>query len=123
LSGRKFTFPANPQKLESVTLESGSGLATLLLRVNGADYRVPCGHGNWTKAKLAFANLHEQPVAASGAWLDDNTLGAKVCFYETPFTVTLRLHFADDQLQIDPEFNVGFGATKGPQLAGTPVAQ
>jgi hypothetical protein len=61
-----------------------------------------------------------QPVAASGAWTDEDTLTVKACFYETPFCETLRLRFAGDALVLDQEMNVGFGPTVRPTLVGLP---
>jgi hypothetical protein len=57
-------------------------------------------------------------VAASGGWTADGTFTAKICFYETPFTVTATLKFSGAELQCSSESNVGFGPTKGPQLSG-----
>ena len=62
--------------------------------------------------------LPEQPAAASGAWTGDDTFKARVCFFETPFVVTLGLKFSGDQLTFDAQSNVGFGSTKQPQLVG-----
>jgi hypothetical protein len=60
----------------------------------------------------------EQPAAASGAWTAADTFTAKICFYETPFIITLTMKFDGDRLLLDSRSNVGFGATKMPQLAG-----
>ena len=62
--------------------------------------------------------MTEQPAAASGAWTGDDTFKAKVCFYETPFIITLSLKFSGDQLTLDSASNVGFGPPKHPQLIG-----
>jgi len=62
----------------------------------------------------------EQPVAASGAWTADGTYTVKLSFYETPFRLTLALRFTGDKLFYDCEYNVGFGPTMQPQLAGAP---
>jgi hypothetical protein len=62
--------------------------------------------------------MHEQPAAASGAWTADESFTAKLCFYETPFVVTVTLKFAGDEVRFNSETNVGFGATKEAQLVG-----
>jgi hypothetical protein len=62
--------------------------------------------------------LASQPVAAAGAWTADDTYTAKLCFYETPFTVTLKLKLAGKELHCDSELNMGFGPTKRPPLVG-----
>jgi len=48
----------------------------------------------------------------------EDTFTAKVCLVETPFTVTVRLRFAGDEVWHDSEVNLAFGATQRPQLQG-----
>jgi len=123
--GRKFTFPANEQKLESITVLSdatGGGL-TLVTKAGGGESRLRCGHREWTRSRGPFGSglsgaYTDEPLAASAAWAAEDTLVVKVCAYETPFYRTLRLRFADGQLTLDSEVNVGFGGTKQPQLIG-----
>jgi CubicO group peptidase (beta-lactamase class C family) len=119
--GKRFTFPANDRKLESITLEregSEGGAVTLVARVNGKDERIACGHGAWQKGRAAWARLPEQPVGASGAWTADDTYTAKLVFYETPFINTVKLKFNGNELTCESQANVGFGSTKEPPLVG-----
>jgi CubicO group peptidase (beta-lactamase class C family) len=120
VSGRKYEFPANEQKLEALTLESDGkdGAVTLVTRFNGAEQRVVCGPGAWRKGRGTWARLPVQPVAASGAWTGDDTFTAKLCPYETPFIITARLKFSGDEVRCDAESNVGFGSRKPPALVG-----
>ncbi len=120
VSGKKYVFPANERKLEAITLESNGndGAVTLVARFDGVEQRIVCGHGVWQKGRVAWGQLPEQPVAASGAWTANDTFTAKLCFYETPFIVTIRLKFSGQELQCNSEANVGFGPTKEPQLTG-----
>ena len=128
VTGRKFVFPANDRKLESVTLDSDANNSdvTLLAQLDGVERRIVCGRGTWQKGQIAWgldrlvpgAVIAEQPVAASGAWTANDIFTAKLCFYETPYIVTIRLKFSDQELQYDCETNVGFGPTKEPQLVG-----
>jgi len=119
-SNKKYVFPANARKLEAIALESGAnlGAVTLVARFAGVEKRILCGRGAWQKGRLAYGPLPEQPAAVSGAWTTDDTFTAKICFYETPFIITLRLKFTGDQLLLDSESNVGFGWTKQSQLVG-----
>jgi hypothetical protein len=57
-------------------------------------------------------------MESSGSWTADDTFKAKVCFYETPFTVTIKLIFAGDEVRCESETNVGFGVTKEVPLVG-----
>jgi CubicO group peptidase (beta-lactamase class C family) len=118
--GKRYAFPANDRKLEALTLEPGDkdGAATLVARIDGVERRIACGRGAWQRGRLAWGRLPEQPAAASGAWTADDTFTAKLCFYETPVTVTVRLTFAGAEVRCDAEANVGFGPTKDPRLVG-----
>lgn len=121
-SGKTFVFPPNDQKLETVALEfkDPNGPVTLVTRCNGVEQRTVCGHGAWTKGRMTYAALAEQPAAASGGWTANDTYTAQLSFYETPFCLTVSLRFTDDQLLYDCEYNVNFGPTKQPQLIGKP---
>jgi CubicO group peptidase (beta-lactamase class C family) len=119
VSGRKFIFPSNEQKLESVGMEtSSSGEVRLVYGVSGAEYRVPCGHRAWQKGLMAYGRLAEQSVAGSGAWTSEDTYTARLSFYEGPPYVTVTLKFAGDDLVYNAEYNVAFGPTKQPELKG-----
>jgi CubicO group peptidase (beta-lactamase class C family) len=116
---RKFAFPANDRKFESVSLEPGKdGAVTLVARIDGAERRIGCGRGAWQKGKAAWGRIPEQPTASAGAWTTDDTFTAKVCFVETPFVVTLRLKFTGDEVRVESEMNVGFGPGKEAPLVG-----
>ncbi len=120
VSGKKYVFPANDRKLESIAVEAdGEGnAATLVLRMNGTDRKIACGAGSWKKGRLAFGPLPEGPMAASGAWTGEDTYKAKLVFTETPFQATLTLKFTDGEVRFDSQSNVGFGATRQPSLVG-----
>ena len=120
VAGKTYRFPENERKLESVALEGDGthGPVTLVARIAGVERRTPIGRGTWVKGRGAWGRLAEQPLAASGAWTADDTYTAKLCFYETPFTVTVRLKFTGDELQCASEANVGFGSTREPALVG-----
>jgi len=116
---RRYAFPANERKIESIALESEAGEVALNLRIDGVDRRVLCGAGAWIDGRMGFGpQLPDQPISASGAWTGDDTFRAKLCFRETPFIITLDLKFEGDRLLLEARSNVGFAATKQPQLVG-----
>ena len=116
---RTYRFPGNEQKLESLALEpAAGGAATLVLRFGGAEQRISCGRGEWRKGRVAFGTFPEQPVAASGAWMAPDVYSARLVFYETPFSQTVRLRFAGDEVTNDSEYGVSFGPAKQPQITG-----
>jgi CubicO group peptidase (beta-lactamase class C family) len=120
VAGKKYAFPANDRKLESVALETDGkdGAITLATRVDGTDRRIVCGRGAWQKGRAAWGWQPEQPAAASGAWTADDTFTARICFYEKPFVATVRLTFTGNEVRCESAWNVGFGAVKDAPLVG-----
>jgi hypothetical protein len=121
LLNKTYTFSTNDQKLESLSLafEDDPTALTLVCKLaGGAEQRLPIGEKAWKKGRLALGRMAEQPASASGAWTGENTFTAKICFYETPFTVTLRMEFSEQEVKLDSSLNVGFGGTRGRQLIG-----
>ena len=122
---RKFVFPTNDQRLESLALassDSGKSL-TLTARMEGKEITIPCGFHEWKRGRSPLmggrlAQFPDEPTAGSFAWSADDTCVIKLCAYETPFHTTLTLKFNGDQLTLDSEANVAFGPTKRPQLIG-----
>ena len=117
-SGRTYAFPPNDLKLETIALEAGAEGDTIVARFDGSERRIRCGHGAWSRGRAAVPPLPDQPVAASGAWIGDDTYAARICFPETPFLQTLRLRFAGDELRLRSESNVGFGPAGPAELVG-----
>ena len=118
--GKTYVFPANERKLESITLENDGkdGRVTIVAQFDGAGQRIVCGHDTWEKGQVTWGSLPQQPAAASGAWITDNTFTAKLCFYETPFIITVNLTFSGDEVRCNSAANVGFGPAKELLLVG-----
>jgi hypothetical protein len=115
---KMYTFPKNTQKLESITLRPAKDGVALVCRIDGTERTIECNPGTWSKGRMAWGRLPDQPAAAAGAWTADNVFTAKVCFTETPFTYTIRLTFSGNEVKCEPEANVGFGATKEAAVVG-----
>jgi CubicO group peptidase (beta-lactamase class C family) len=117
-TSRRFVFPPNEQKIESIKL-NGSRLS---IRCDGVDSTIECGHGTWTRGNCTFTSdilrkPMSQSVAASGAWVTGDTYRARIVFYETPFAATLTMQFLENRLILGIEYNVvRKGSTKLPQL-------
>ena len=122
---RKFVFPANDQKFESLALSSPDAGKTISLaaRIDGKDVSIPCGYQKWKKGRAPLfggrlAQFTDEPMAATFGWPADDTCTIKFCAFETPFHNTLNLKFDGDQVTLDSEANVAFGPTRRPQLIG-----
>jgi len=118
--GKKYVFAANDSKLEAITLETAdnNGAVTLVARFDGVEQRIACGRRAWRKQRAAWDQRPEQPIAAAGAWTDEDTFTAKLCFYETPYMVTVRLKFTGLQVDCTARPNVAFGPARRIQLTG-----
>ena len=118
VSVKRYVFPANDAKIESVAVEFGAEGAVLVARQDGHDSRVPCGRGAWRQGDSLLVNGVAEKIAGSGAWTADDTFTAKLAAYETPFIQTLAFQWKGDELIVDTEYNVAFGERKRPRLVG-----
>jgi CubicO group peptidase (beta-lactamase class C family) len=122
---RKYVFPANEQKIESLALSSSDAGQTLTLsgKLDGKEMTIPCGYQGWKKGRAPLmggrlAQFPDEPMGGTFAWSSDDACAIKFCAYETPFHTTFTLKFDGDQVTLDSEANVAFGPTKRPQLVG-----
>ncbi|MBM4003645.1 MAG: beta-lactamase family protein [Planctomycetes bacterium] len=122
LLGRTYRLSKNNRQLDSLKLElNGNGDLVLAMQVKDTVQNLICGHDTWVKGELAWGGQAKQPVAASGAWIDNHTFAAKICAYETPYCTTLVLKFNEKDLEIEMQTNVSFGPTMQPKITGTPA--
>ena len=122
LAGRRYVFPANDEKAESLALEvAKDGAVTLATRVDGRDVRVPMGFGKWGAEALVPSGGRDERAAASGAWTAPDTYEARISLRETPFVLWAKLRFAGDEVTFERGANVGFGPTTRPTLVGKAV--
>lgn len=124
LSARRFTFEPNELGITSASLDF-SGTPRITLQDADGTHVLRCGVGQWLRERSGFqkriSNVFDndhQGVASSCGWADERTFVAKLCFHETPYTLTGRFTFEKERLLIDFEHNLRWGATKHPQLIG-----
>ncbi len=117
---KKYVMPPNEHKLEAVTLESGEKDHEMVLglRYEGVEHRIVCGHGRWNTNRGRWGTLGEQPVAASGAWTEEGSFSAKLCFYETPFLISVNLKFDGNELRLRAKANVSIWTSNEIQITG-----
>jgi len=132
LSGQTYTFAENAQGIQSLTLDQSSDGVTLKLRNIHGEQQIHCGFGSWTKGGMIFEKDLIRPVgeangrqviAASGAWTAPALYTACLYFHETPFRLTISLHFTEERLNLELEYNVAFSGNKKWQLTGQKAAQ
>jgi CubicO group peptidase (beta-lactamase class C family) len=131
VSGRWYEFAENDRGVKAAAFEFKSGSPVLVVRTETGESRIPVGTGSWMKSRGAFANGIERflsvptppLLAASGGWTAPDTFTVKIVARETPFYSVLNLRFEGDQLSIDSDHHVAFGATKMTRLVGRAVSR
>jgi CubicO group peptidase (beta-lactamase class C family) len=118
VSGNRYHFEPNDQKMEWVALTvDGSGV-TISWRDELGEHNAPCGSGEWLLGSAPFRDERASPIAASGAWTDAETYQFQIRYLETPFCGTTTLRFIEGIVLYQLKMNVGFGPTELPQLVG-----
>jgi CubicO group peptidase (beta-lactamase class C family) len=121
VTGRSFIFPANPQKITSVSLKTAGDRAepSVSFRLDGIDQRVECGQGTWARGSITAASGEVVPVAVSGGWSSEDTYSIRLVRYLTPFSTDYDLRFAGDHVILEALDNVGNMAPSRVRLTGT----
>ncbi len=119
ISGRKFVFEKNDLTLESLGVEiAADGTVTFKARQYDQDQGVVAGRDQWLKGAFLINRNSTLPVAAAGAWTADDTYTVQLAQYGQAFLATFRLKFADDQVTVERELNVGPASNKPVVLTG-----
>lgn len=112
-NGTRYIFAANEDNIEAVSFAWGKE-DIYTIRVEGQDYRIPVGYNTWVTSDQGEMGL----VAASGAWVAEDTYILKIYYYETPYSTSVRYRLDGEKLIRDEEQHVSFGPTERPQLVG-----
>ncbi len=128
ISGKRYHFAGKRSPLQAISFDFSGDTPICTLHDDLGEHRVSCGRGLWTQASTTWAPMRPrgghrrveqpQPVAASGAWIADDTYAMKLVFFATPFCFTLTCKFDHDKLRLKSGANVSFGPTKFPQVVG-----
>jgi CubicO group peptidase (beta-lactamase class C family) len=118
VAGRTYRFEANEQGFETIALDFDAQGCQLTIRDSNGSHTVAVGNGRWLKGTTTLIDGAPYVVAASGAWIGEDTYAAKLCFYETPFIPTVTFRIGEDQLIVDWKDNVSFGPTEHPPMIG-----
>jgi len=118
VAGQTFVVTENEDRIGAIRFDIGDQGAVLTLHNAYGEQRIPCGAATWARGRAAIEHPTPWPVAASGAWTDDQTYVAQLWWYETPFKRTLTCRFEGDRLRVEQQVNVAFGPTERPLLNG-----
>ncbi len=128
VSGKVFSFPENEQGIGTVSVDFAAAIPVITFKDKDGTHTIECGLGRWRRGTTTFrkriSDLWDeapQGMAACGAWTDDDTFTAKLCFDETPYIITARLKFDGDKLVLNMDHNVRWSETHRPQIVGQMV--
>lgn len=120
VSGKTFRLADNTLKIESVAVKSDAGVTSFVIRVEGADYAITPTPGAWHKGEqYRFPGTGAADQAAStGAWTGPDSFTLKISRYTTPFSVTVKMDFAGNELKFSQQMDVGNGPREPVVIAG-----
>jgi hypothetical protein len=107
--GPRYIFPKNAEGWESISLvrvEEKGGAMEVAATVAGANYHMLAASGGWRRGEMR-TGAEVTPMAASGTWTAPDTFTLDVVRTHTPFVNHYKLTFADEQVTLAIEPNVG----------------
>jgi CubicO group peptidase (beta-lactamase class C family) len=115
ISGKHYVFQEKDGSQTDVSLEwlGPDQPATLTLKRGGQEQRIRCRSGAWSKGRAAWREEQEGPIAASCAWMSNDTLALRLRPYERSWVVEVSLSFEPKRLRIRESRKHGFGP-RGP---------
>jgi CubicO group peptidase (beta-lactamase class C family) len=113
LSGKTFVFePENTVGTVALRFEFGDQLTTLVFSDERGTHTLELGVEQWHNSETTMVPPigESGKVGAVGAWTDDDTFVADICFTGGPFRYAYTAHFVDDAtVEYSCKINVGFG--------------
>ncbi|MFZ6030238.1 MAG: serine hydrolase domain-containing protein [Chloroflexota bacterium] len=121
VSGKTFTFEPNEERLQSLCFDFQANTLTDHLLGGGrrrGKHNLVFGIDRWMEGLSALGAPAPGKVAASGTWTSDDIFTLTLCYYETPFTLTITCRFEGEQVFLCVQPNVAFGPRERPTLTG-----
>ncbi|MGC4108164.1 MAG: serine hydrolase [Thermomicrobiales bacterium] len=122
LTGKTFALAENTLGAKTVSMEAGTDSVALTLVSERDTLSVSAGYGAWIAGRSAGRGQGEEPVAASAAWTDPDTLEVRVCFTESETCPIFRIHAKDEGITLDIDPNVSWGSSQATPIEGTPAS-
>lgn len=118
IGGTDYALPRNTLGIESVRLDVATDGTTITLVTAHGEQTVVCGSDRWVDGHAALISAESEPIAAAGAWADDDSFVATVHLTATPFALTIALdfavphHAAGGEVTVTVEQPVSFGPAR-----------
>jgi CubicO group peptidase (beta-lactamase class C family) len=125
VSGRRYATAQNSRGIRSVSLDFAGAEPRLTIEDADGTHPIAIGLGSWVRQRTTFYqrinelfDTPEQGLAATGAWSAPDTFVARLCFDETPYTLSASFRFEGDQVRVNMGYNVRWGAATEPEITG-----
>jgi len=125
VSGKLYRFPDSELGIRAASISFAGTSPVIHFEDADGAHDITCGVGHWVRGRTHYQqrisnqyDTNEQGIAGSCGWTGDTTFTAKLCFHQTPYTMTHRFSFDGDTLSIDTEHNLRWGETKRPRIVG-----
>jgi CubicO group peptidase (beta-lactamase class C family) len=126
VSGRRYATAQNSRGVRSVSVDFAGAEPRLAIEDADGTHSIAIGIGSWVRQRTTFYkrinelfDTPEQGLAATGAWSAPDTFVARLCFDETPYTMTASFRFQGEQVRVNMGYNVRWGAATEPEITGT----
>jgi hypothetical protein len=132
ITGKRFVFKENNQKVRALTLEfDQKGNSTLTVESAKGRQRLECGNGEWRKGTTTLDQNNLRKVAACGGWVSADNYEIRLYYLTaalpeppprgvsiTPFGLTINCIFKKNRLIVEQRADQSFAALKRPRLEG-----
>jgi hypothetical protein len=117
-SGKPYQLETNHLKFETVAIKFNDRRSTLIVRDERGEHPIQAGFRTWLKDTTDLRGYDGEPVAATGAWIAEDTYEIRVCYYHSQFCPVFRLHYVDGELKLEVEPNVSWSAPTMTTITG-----
>jgi CubicO group peptidase (beta-lactamase class C family) len=124
-SGKTCQLESNHLNLKNVAIQFSDKGSTLSVRDDRGEHPIQVGYSTWLKGTTDARGRGDEPIAACGAWMAEDTYEVRVCYYEDAYCPVFRFHYTSGELQLEVEPNATWdwepkGVTK---IAGRVTSQ
>ncbi len=122
-SGQAYDLEHNDLNLERVAITFGNNQSMLTLRNQHGESLFPVGHAAWLMGNADLRGNGNEPVAACGAWIAEDTFEVRICSREDVYCPVYLFHYTNGELHLAVKPNVSWGPTTTETMSGRQASQ
>jgi CubicO group peptidase (beta-lactamase class C family) len=131
VSGKRFVFGDNDQKIKALTFDFDKTGARLLVEDERGQHTVEIGSASWRLSTTSLDPRGPRQVAACGNWTSDDTYAIRLRYlspaqaarpdrraFSVPFGLTITGRFTENKALVDYKLDQSFVPVEAPTLEG-----